>query len=101
MLLVGRHTGQNMFDALGKVADVEMPHLQDTLFLVSSDSAWNITGLDQGIFYLIRKFISPNSTLLWEWCGAHQLDLLFQKAVSKLFDDNFYTTLTILIGYLR
>ena len=98
MPLVGRHTSQNIFDAFVKVDDVVMPHCQDTLFSVSLDGARNMTGLDRGIVPLIRKAISPHGTILRAWCGAHQLDLLFQKVVSKMCNDKFYTTLTSMIG---
>ena len=90
-----------MFDAFVKVVDVVIPHWRDTLFSVSSDGARNMTGRDRGIVSLIAKAISPDRTLLRTWCGAHQLDLVFQKVVSKLCDYEFYTTLTSLIGYLR
>ena len=90
-----------MFDKFFKVADVMMPHSRDTLFLVSSDGDQNMTVPDRGIVSLIGKPVSPNHTLLRTWCGAHQLDLFFQKFVSKLCDDEFYTTLIILISYLR
>ena len=50
---------------------------------------------------LISKSIPPDRTLLRTWCGAHQLDLVFQKVVSKMCGDKFYTTLTSLIGHLR
>ena len=39
MPLVGRHTGQNIFDAFVKVSDVVILHWQDTIFSVSSDGA--------------------------------------------------------------
>ena len=73
-----------MFDAFVKVVDVVMTHWRDTLFYVSSDGAQNMTSRDRGIVSFIAKAISPNRTLLWMWCGAHQLDLVFQKVVSKL-----------------
>ena len=102
MPLVGRHAGQNMFDAFIKVVDVVMPHWRDTLFSISSDGARNMTGRDQGIVSLIAKAISPDRTILRTWCGAHQIDLVFQMVVSKLCDGEFYTTLTSLISlYLQ
>ena len=101
MPLVVRHTGQNMFNAFVKVVDVVMLHWRDTLFSVSSDGAQNMTGRDRGIVSLVARAISPDRTLLRTWCGAHQLDIVFQKVVSKLCDDEFYTMFTSLIGYLH
>ena len=35
------------------------------------------------------------------WCTLHQLDLCVQSCVTKYFNDDFYSSLTRLIGYLR
>ena len=35
------------------------------------------------------------------WCGLHQLDMVVQKTVTMFCDDDFYSTLTSLIGYLQ
>eukprot|EP00957_Ditylum_brightwellii_P182541 13905417-Ditylum_brightwellii.AAC.1 len=73
---------------------------KDTLLSASSDGARNMTGHARGIVSLIARIISPDQMLLRMWCGAHQLDLVFQKAVSKLCKNTFYHALTVLIGYL-
>ena len=89
-----------MFNVFVKVSDIVMPHWRDTIFSVSSDSAQNMTSLDWGIVSFIGKAVSPDCTLIWAWCGSHQLDIFFQKVVSKLCENEFYTTLTSLIVYL-
>eukprot|EP00957_Ditylum_brightwellii_P023725 1789987-Ditylum_brightwellii.AAC.1 len=60
---------------------------KDTLLSASLDGARNMTSHVRGIVSLITRNISPDWTLLRTWCGAHQLDPVFQKAVSKLCDD--------------
>ncbi len=35
------------------------------------------------------------------WCGAHQLDLFMQEFFKALLQEQFYSTLTAFIGYLR
>lgn len=100
--LTGRHTGQNMHDLFVKIMDVVVRCWKDTLLFVTSDGARNMTGHARGIVSLIARNLSPDrKQLLKRCCGAHQLDLVFQKAVSKLCDDTFYHTLTALIGYIR
>ena len=90
-----------MFNVFVKVADIVMPHWRDTIFSVSLDGAQNMTSLVWGIVSFIGKPISPDCTLIWAWCGSHKLDILFQKFVSELCNNEFYTTLTSLIVYLR
>lgn len=99
--MFGRQTGQNMYDLFEKVMDVVVPNWRDKFLSVSSDGASNMTGRARRVFCLMASNLSPGRQLLRTWCGAHQLDLVFQKAVSKLCDDTFYHTLTSLIRYLR
>jgi hypothetical protein len=40
-------------------------------------------------------------TLIRFWCGAHQFDLVVSEVVQAFCDENWYSTLTALIGYLR
>ena len=98
--MTGRHTGQNMYNLFEKVMDVVVRCWKDTLLSASLDGVRNMTGHARGIVSLISRNISPDRTLLRTWCGAHQLNLVFQKAVSKLCNNTFYHVLTALIGYL-
>eukprot|EP00957_Ditylum_brightwellii_P086804 6605999-Ditylum_brightwellii.AAC.1 len=74
---------------------------KETLLSASLDGARNMTSHTQGIISLIARNISPNWMQLKTWRGAHQLNLVFQKAVSRLCKNMSYHALNALIGYLH
>jgi hypothetical protein len=61
--------------------------------------AANLTGRLSGAVTLLTADRFPGIFRIW--CGAHQLDLVIQNLMSHLCRDEFYTTLTGLIGHLR
>ncbi|KAH9270731.1 hypothetical protein BASA83_007091 [Batrachochytrium salamandrivorans] len=42
-----------------------------------------------------------STKLIRVWCGLHQLDLVMQQVFKSALDDDFYSTLTAVIGHLR
>jgi hypothetical protein len=58
-----------------------------------------MTGSHRGAVTFIERACLPG--FYRAWCGLHQLDLVVQRAVSTLLGEEFYTSLTSLIGYLR
>ena len=58
-----------------------------------------MTGRLQGLVSRIASECSPD--LIRVWCGLHQLDLVVQSVYKASLDEQFYSTLTQLIGYLR
>lgn len=58
-----------------------------------------MTGSVRGLVTRMSSECSPG--LIQIWCGLHQLDLVMQGVYAAAFDEQFYSTLTALIGYLR
>lgn len=100
--LLGRHTGENMFDVFNKAMSAVCPSWPKRLLSVCSDGARNMTGRVKGISTRISAVVeSEGNTLIRFWCGAHQLDLVVQDVVSSFCNSEFYSTLTSLISFLR
>jgi hypothetical protein len=66
---------------------------------ITTDAAANMTGSDRGAASRIE--CEACKRFYRTWCGLHQLDIVVQRAVSKLYDDKFYGQLTAFIEYLR
>ena len=61
-----------------------------------------MTGCVRGIVSKIASRVSGTNELglIRFWCGAYLLDLVVQQVVSAYTDENFYSSLTALIGYV-
>lgn len=100
--LFGSHTGQLMFDVFKEAMDALCPAWPDALLATSSDGARNMTGRVRGIVSRVGECVADAGHCLTRfWCGAHQLDLVVSATVASFCDQNWYSTLTALIGYLR
>ena len=98
--LFEQHTGENMFVVLKELLDsVFNPTWKLKCVFVSSDGARNMTGSTNGLVTHTSKYCDPG--IIQIWCGCHQLDLVMQRVFKPAFDENFYLTLTSLIGYLQ
>ncbi len=94
-----RHTGRYMFEIFAKPFDVLDGNWRDKIFGATSDGAASMTGRYEGTVNYIQKEAKPG--FIRVWCGLYQLNIVVQKTVTNFFDDDFYSTLTGLIGYLR
>lgn len=100
--MYGRHTGELMSDLFCKAMDVVCPTWRSKLLSAASDGARNMTGRVRGVVSRVASELTPSTMrLIRVWCGAHQLDLIFQKEIVQLCDSAFYGTLTSVIAYLR
>lgn len=101
--LFGSHTGDLMFSVFGRAMDALCPSWTQRLLSTCSDGARNMTGRVRGIVSRVATAVEAHEgyRLLRFWCGAHQLDLVVQRTVSKFCGDEFYSSLTAVIGYLR
>ena len=97
--LFDRHTGLIMFEALAKFFDALFPEWRNFLVGVSSDGDRSMTGRIQGVLTRLAK--ESLLELFKIWCGLHQFDLLMQRVYSASLDEEFYSTLTGVIGHLR
>jgi hypothetical protein len=94
-----RHSGEYIFDLFNRLLSVLDPAWRQTIVGVTTDGAANMTGSNCGAVSRIER--ETFQGFYRAWCGLHQLDIVVQRAVSKLYDDKFYGRLTALIGYLR
>ena len=55
-----------------------------------------------GIFYQVLQCSNGSSIKLIQlWCSAHQIDLVVSRIISEYWNDNWYSTLTSLVGYIQ
>jgi hypothetical protein len=100
--LHGSHTGQLIFDVFEQAMDAIIPGWEDCLLLACSDGGRNMLGRARGIVTRIaERSNAAGPTLIRFWRGAHQFDLVVSEVVQACCDENWYSTLTALIGYLR
>jgi hypothetical protein len=66
---------------------------------IATDGARNMTGRHSSPVTRLASGAFPGSYRIW--CGAHQLDLVFQEVMSGLCEEAFYGTLTSCIIHLR
>ena len=66
---------------------------------VANDGAGIMTSGIRGLANRIERNVAPRVVRIW--CGAHQLDLVMQQLFKALFEGEFLTSMSALIGYLR
>jgi hypothetical protein len=93
-----RHSGEYIFDLFGRLLSVLDPAWRQNCW---RNRRWccEHAGSDRGAVSRIER--EGRQGFYRAWCGLHQLDIVVQRAVSKLYDDKFYEQLTARIGYLR
>jgi hypothetical protein len=97
--LFDRHTGENMFDVLVQFLNAFCPQWRDILVGSSTDGARSITERLRGLDTRLGQCSSAK--LIRIWCGLHQFDLVMQRVFKNSLEEEFYLTLTALIGHLR
>ena len=74
------------------------PLWKSKLIGATTDGVSSITGWHCGVVLKIQNELLPEG-FYWIWCALHQLYIMVQKCVAKFFNDDFYGTLTGVIGY--
>jgi hypothetical protein len=73
--------------------------VEGKLIGIATDGARNMTGRHSSAVTRLASGGFPGFYRIW--CGAHQLDLVFQEVMSGLCEEAFYGTLTSCIIHLR
>jgi hypothetical protein len=87
-----------MFKVLVKFLNALHPPWKDYLIGGSTDGAQSMTGQIHGLATRLSQ--STSATLVWIWCGLHQLDLVMED-VKFAYDGIFHLKLMTLIGSLQ
>lgn len=95
-----RHTGDYMYELFSNLFDILDTLWKSKLIGITTDGAANMTGCHRGVVTRIQNEALPEG-FYRIWCSLHQLDIVVQTCVTKYFNDDFYSGLTGLIGYLR
>jgi hypothetical protein len=88
-----------MFRHFERTFNVLEPSWAKKLVGATTDGPRNMTGSHRGAVTFIERACLPGYYRAWR--GLNQLDLVVQHAVSTLLEDEFYSSLTSVIGYLR
>jgi hypothetical protein len=94
-----RHTAEQIFIHAAKLLDVLHSDWRSTILSITTDRERKMTGHVQGVDTRFEQVAQPGFFRIW--CGLHQLDLCLQKFYQELMDEQFYSSLTHLISYLR
>lgn len=97
--MVECHTAQVMFEMVAMVLDVISTYWKSSLIGVATDEARILTGPHGGLMNLLNHGTGPN--IIRVWCGAHLLGLLIAESYKNLLNNDFYSVLIFLIGYLH
>ena len=92
-----RHTGAYMYELFKTFFDVLDESWTTKVIGVTTDGAANMTGCHRGIVTMIQN-AALYKGFYCIWCALHQLDIVVQNCVTNYFKDDFYGTLTGLIG---
>ena len=80
------HMAEVIFITVAKALDVLFPLWKETVISISTDSESKVTGCILGVPALFQNVVKPGFVRIW--CGAHQLDIVFQGSYSKFGDNN-------------
>jgi hypothetical protein len=95
-----RHTGEVMFNAMADVLDKLHEIWREEAIGVITDGDRSMTGQVKGVASRIERE-TPDGMICRVWCGLHQLDLIMQRLLKDICDEEFYRELTSVIGHLR
>jgi hypothetical protein len=99
--LHGSHAAQLVLDVFEQAMDADILGWENCLLSTCSDGARSMLGRVRGIVTRIAERSNAfGHTVIQFWCGAHQFDLVVSAVVQAFCDENWYFTLTALIGYL-
>ncbi len=93
------HTGEYMFNILCKLLDALDTKWELKIVGVTTDGAANMTGNQRGVVTRLERVALPGFHKVW--CALHQLNLRVQSCVTTYYNDEYYSSLTGVIGYLR
>lgn len=97
--MFSRHTGEQIFLHATRALEVLAPSWKNMIVSISTDGERKMTGRIQGVATRFEQAALPGFYRIW--CGLHQLDIKLQAFFVSLMDDQFYSSLTSLIAYLR
>lgn len=97
--MFSRHTGEEIFLHASKALDVLAPSWKKMVVAISTDGERKMTGRVQGVATHFEQAALPGFYRIW--CGLHQLDIKLQSFFVSLMDEQYYSSLTSLISYLR
>jgi hypothetical protein len=89
-----------MFNAMADVIDNLCENWREKVIGVTTDGDRSMTGQVKGVASRIEKE-TPDGPICRVWCGLHQLDLIMQRLLKNICDEEFYRDLTSVIGHLR
>ena len=93
-----RHTAAVILDTAPKALDFLCPSWKYSIVSVSAYGKRKMAVRISGVATLLQNVAKPGFVHIC--CSAHQLDIVFQSAYSKLGDESFYTQITALVLYL-
>jgi hypothetical protein len=85
-----------MADVLDKLCE----NWRENVFGVTTDGVRSMTGQVKG-FASRTERETPDGMVCRVWCGLHQLDLIMQRLLKDISDEEVYRELTSVIGHLR
>lgn len=88
-----------MFELLKQLLDALRPDWKKKILGFTSDGASSMTGKNFGLATKIGEVAGDGFYRIW--CAAHQLDQVVQKLTNTLLDENFFSVLQRMTGYLR
>jgi len=97
LAMFDRHTGDIMFTMVSKFLTV--PCLDWTIHLLGlmSNGARNMTGRVAGVVTRLDAAMHSDCSLIWIWCGAHQLDLVMEDIMNNVIEERFFS---VMIGFI-
>lgn len=102
LLAIPLHDGKRapaLFTAATKMLNVLAPEWKSQLIGVSTDGEPTMTGCITGVATQFAR--ATTNPCVEVWCGLHQVDLVVQAEYLLLFDEEFVSILTTMIGHLR
>ncbi|BBN17466.1 hypothetical protein MPTK1_7g14750 [Marchantia polymorpha subsp. ruderalis] len=99
ILMFSQHTAEQIFLHAAKSLDVLAPSWKNLLLSISTDGERKMTVRVQGVATRFEQSVLPGFYRIC--CGLHQLDIKLQCFFASLMDEQFYSSLTSLILYLR
>jgi hypothetical protein len=95
-----RHTRDIMSTMVNKFLIVLYPDWTIRLLGLMSDGACNMTGRVAGVVTRVNAAMHSDCSLIWIWCGAHQLDLVMEDIMSNVIKERFSSVMTGFITHL-
>ncbi len=65
-----------------------------------SNGARNMTGWVAGVVTRLNAAMHSDCSLIWIWCGAHQIDLVMEDIMNNVIEERFFSVMTGFITHL-